>query len=658
MISEHFIEKCWIVRPRHRRGFIGVTRPTSSLGGRGAAVGLVTAQVPPTRPDQQTRSPGICRSLKCVACKYKADNTSTSLGVHAAASHTTHNKVNMDHESLRTASTYLNNLLLARGLLRDGEPIDFVKPSKESRAQIINLVHDLILREDREKDQRERTTDIVRALRSEDARKTHEIERLAAKGEESARAAAAAHVAEQTAQAEVKNLEKALKALQDQTNKLKTTLAQVKTQCTNDVRKRDLELTRLKTHLQGQQRGSKIGMAAPSMQVRKGSEKKSTADLSIHDAEYSLKQETTEFLTQLSQSLSDENDGLISLLRSSLNTLKDLLGLPAQPLRHPDSAVGSMGSDHEVMGKTSKNNALIQALPTSHEVMAGEMAIALDHLKSLLTNPNFVSVEEVEVREEEIGRLRQGWEHMEQRWRDVLHMMESWRKRIDTGEMINIDDLRRGIGLVSPGRDNLNFARAPPPEQSFVDSEVSEIQLPDVSSIDDSSMIAASAAAAKPQLLPANGKPKRKRDVLDPPEFFDLRPPGKQSLPTPPSTVDVALLIDEADEESEELEVPQMTIEEKLTAAEEEASKAVRQRSLAVPTAESKIPTLSQRASHNSSRTTAASPVRKLAAREDDTLGKMPSPMAKRTKIRGLPRKRKSTLTPDELQALISTNGD
>ena len=58
----------------------------------------------------------------------------------------------MDSESLRTASTYLNNLLLARGLLRNGADIDFVKPSRESRAQIINLVHDLVLRSDRDKD--------------------------------------------------------------------------------------------------------------------------------------------------------------------------------------------------------------------------------------------------------------------------------------------------------------------------------------------------------------------------------------------------------------------------------------------------------------------------------------------------------------------------
>lgn len=60
----------------------------------------------------------------------------------------------MDPHSLRGASTYLNNLLLARGLLRNGKPIEFAHPSKgeggkeATMAQIINLVHDLILRRD------------------------------------------------------------------------------------------------------------------------------------------------------------------------------------------------------------------------------------------------------------------------------------------------------------------------------------------------------------------------------------------------------------------------------------------------------------------------------------------------------------------------------
>lgn len=80
----------------------------------------------------------------------------------------------MDPSNLKTASTYVNNLLLARGLLRNGKPVDFaallepengrVNHDKDSKrdpkarkgdnngpqvvVQVINLVHDLILRRD------------------------------------------------------------------------------------------------------------------------------------------------------------------------------------------------------------------------------------------------------------------------------------------------------------------------------------------------------------------------------------------------------------------------------------------------------------------------------------------------------------------------------
>lgn len=60
----------------------------------------------------------------------------------------------MESQNLRTASTYINNLLLSRGLLRNGVPIAFAKPNKAeggldaTMAKIMNLVHDLILRRD------------------------------------------------------------------------------------------------------------------------------------------------------------------------------------------------------------------------------------------------------------------------------------------------------------------------------------------------------------------------------------------------------------------------------------------------------------------------------------------------------------------------------
>jgi hypothetical protein len=60
----------------------------------------------------------------------------------------------MEAFNIKTASTYVNNLLLSRGLLRDGKPIEFVHPSRAeggkeaTMAHIINLVHDLILKRD------------------------------------------------------------------------------------------------------------------------------------------------------------------------------------------------------------------------------------------------------------------------------------------------------------------------------------------------------------------------------------------------------------------------------------------------------------------------------------------------------------------------------
>jgi hypothetical protein len=158
----------------------------------------------------------------------------------------------------------------------------------------------------------------------------------------------------------------------------------------------------------------------------------------LEDPEYSLKQETTEFLTQLSQGLSDENDGLIGLVRSAVFTLRELQGMPEQ--RHGEG-------DMSVVEEENADGVMV-APSTSYEALAADMDEVLENLKTLLTNPNFVPIEEVESREEEIVRLRAGWEKMETRWRDALTLMEGWRKRMaNGGDTINLDELKMGLGL-------------------------------------------------------------------------------------------------------------------------------------------------------------------------------------------------------------------
>ncbi|QIW97915.1 hypothetical protein AMS68_003433 [Peltaster fructicola] len=502
----------------------------------------------------------------------------------------------MDSESLRTASEYLNNLLLARGLLRNGEPVDFVKPSRESRAQIINLVHDLVLRGDRDKEQREGTANAYRQLRVDEDSKKAEIERLRIKQEEVTRLHAQAQAAERMAKDDLKKVEKSMRTLQEQGVKMKTALAQVKAQCTNDIRKRDLELSRLKTHLQGQQRGNRSAIVAPSISIS-GSNRKPTFDTSVHnvsDPAYSLKQESNEFLTQLSQNLSDENDRLANIVRGAVLTLRELLGMQATMRGASDSGIGEDVTHND------------KTLPNSFDVLASDLETTLTHLKSLLTNPNFVSIEEVEVREEEIVRMRADWEKMEQRWHDLVAMLNGWKKRMNAGEIINKDDIRKGMGLVSPNHEQTEptiSQSSAEQDSSLVDDSIAEIR-------------------HKQDADPGRISPKRKRDPLEPPESFDLRPRQQQ-----PSRPGADQRFTASDAESEELEVPRLTIEEKLSAAAEEAAAA----------------------RDDASHTTLD------GAADGDTLGRMSSQVRK-SKIQGRAKRRKSTLSRDELAGLLAAD--
>lgn len=60
----------------------------------------------------------------------------------------------IDTDNLRTASLYINNQLLSRGLLRDGDSIDFAgtrrsdEEDAEVSGRIISVLNDLILRRD------------------------------------------------------------------------------------------------------------------------------------------------------------------------------------------------------------------------------------------------------------------------------------------------------------------------------------------------------------------------------------------------------------------------------------------------------------------------------------------------------------------------------
>lgn len=225
--------------------------------------------------------------------------------------------------------------------------------------------------------------------------------------------------------------------------RMKSSIQQIRTQCATDIRKRDIELQKLKTHLTERQRGKRDGYGVMTITIqpppktntssRKVAQGGSTADI----LGYSLKQETTEYLTQLCQSLSDENDALIQLSRDTIQTLRELQGLE-------DGDMEGVGESAAV-----KEEGVDAAL-SRHELLSREMDAALDQLRALLTNPSFVPLEEVELRDSEIARLRDGWEKMEQRWQEAVSMMDGWHKRVSHGSgSISLGELRLGMSFTT-----------------------------------------------------------------------------------------------------------------------------------------------------------------------------------------------------------------
>jgi hypothetical protein len=243
------------------------------------------------------------------------------------------------------------------------------------------------------------------------------------------------------------SVEATIRGLKEQVQRMKTTVQQVRAQCANDIRKRDLEMQKLKSHLAERQRGKREGLSVTTININpaaKGSQLRASGGDQIHDPGYSLQQETTEFLTELCQNLSDENDTLIELARNTVTTLKELQGLPETEEQDGDDEVSGMATS---VGPQKLASA-VTSLPTSCEELSTSMDAVLDHLRTLLTNPSFVPLEEVEIRDEEIGRLREGWEKMENRWKQAVTMMDGWQRRLaDGGDSVRVEELKRGMTL-------------------------------------------------------------------------------------------------------------------------------------------------------------------------------------------------------------------
>lgn len=369
----------------------------------------------------------------------------------------------MEPHSLERASQYLNNLLLARGFLTNGKPIDFAQPGRHgsstdaTMSRVINLVHDLVLRRDQDAEQRENLAMHIRQTRADESQRVLDLQRLQDKNTELERLASAAESQERTLKANMRKAEAQAKELKEQMLKMKSTLDQVRAKCLSDVRKRDGELDKLKAHLASMQRGKKesSGMKINTINWEpelKGRERRNGQD--VNSLDWSLEKESNDFLAALVNETSTENVSLRRIITDTMEILRDLTDLDTQQANIAEEEEEEDDNDKEIgipgqyrQSRRKAAQAQQQALSesenlTSCDYLAQQMTAVLEHCQNILKDPSFVPIEEVQLRDEQIIKLQAGWEKMANRWKEAVTMMDNWRKRMnDGGQTLSHEDL-------------------------------------------------------------------------------------------------------------------------------------------------------------------------------------------------------------------------
>lgn len=273
----------------------------------------------------------------------------------------------------------------------------------------------------------------MRTLRADNLKHTNDIARLTEKHNEAKRKLDIAEASEAALKTQMKSADASIRGLKEELARTKGLVAQARAACATDVRRRDRQIDTLKKQLNeaGRARGARGNPSVTSITITGdvGDEKSSsTRGGSISADNYDLRNETNAFLANLAQNLSEENEAIIALMRKTMQQLRDMSGW------------NSESQDTHVTQQQGWQD------------MAAELDSVLEHMRTILTNPSFVPIEEVMIREEEISRLKDGWVKMESRWTEAVHLIDGWRKRMAAnGRPICDEELQMGLRL-SPVR--------------------------------------------------------------------------------------------------------------------------------------------------------------------------------------------------------------
>lgn len=216
--------------------------------------------------------------------------------------------------------------------------------------------------------------------------------------------------------------EAAAKSLRDETTRLKMVLQQLRNQFANDIRKRDVQLEKIKEQLLHPRRNPRnvntitiTGTIPPAA---------ADAGPQLLCGPECIAQDTADALTELSQTLANENDNLVSITRQTLSTLNSIQGIK---------------DDFQFPPEQDPNDSYLAVCPQSFDILSEELQRSMTSLRDMLNQPNYVALEElqerdktIEDKEKEISKLQARIVVVEEEWRKSIEMVNMWVHRVNS----------------------------------------------------------------------------------------------------------------------------------------------------------------------------------------------------------------------------------
>ncbi|KAG4305187.1 hypothetical protein PORY_001357 [Pneumocystis oryctolagi] len=319
--------------------------------------------------------------------------------------------MNNSEKDLSSGVLYINNALALRGLLPEGNQRILHFNSSDSY-EVIKVIYDLLEKKDKDLAIHENFLIRLKEIQNQNEKYSHQLKDMKSKLEE--------------AEKEISTLKKKLdytnkelsialiekKSAKDYISKIKASLMYMKSQYTNDLRKRDQQLSKLKQYLLGPE-SSKKNRSTSTMKIHTNS--------TLHKGLLCTPSLTIEDLT-INEKLSEETfSNLVILSKEVSNTNTQLNNIIFQTLSDLDYLIGTKIDQTPLFLSSTSSPIILEA----------QLQVRLKILSDIIfRSENNTLLAEAQTKDQEIYFLKQEVQKYNNNWIETKEFLDNFQKSI------------------------------------------------------------------------------------------------------------------------------------------------------------------------------------------------------------------------------------